>query len=134
MQGVWPLSWAPFLFGSMGMNKARRAYYVPDPRRWEDLITTHLAVDERPYEIVKTVTLGAIDYGNFITGILADRSFIEENHALRGKGNVWRCLLVRKRGTKDGILVMPEDEAYVSWTEYVSEIGPYSESFMYNLG
>ena len=64
------------------MTRAGRAYFVPDPSRWEDLIVPHLAGDERLYEIVKTVSLGAIDYGNFITDMLADRSFIEENHAL----------------------------------------------------
>ena len=116
------------------MTRVGRAYFVPDPSRWEDLIVPHLATDERLYEIVKIVTLGAIDYGNFITDMLADRSFIEENHALCEKGDVWRCLLVRKRGTKDGILVMPEGEAYVGWAAYVREVGSHPESFMYNLG
>ena len=97
------------------MNKTGRAYFVPDPSRAEDLIVPHLITDERPYEIVKTVTLGAIDYDNFITDMLVDRAFIEENHHLCEKGEVWRCLFIRKRGQSDGILVMPEDDAYVGY-------------------
>ena len=81
----------------------------------------HLTTDERPYEIVKTVTLGAIDYSNFITDMLADRAFIEENHDLCEKGKVWRCLLVRKRGQNDGVLVMPEDDSYVGYAAYIRD-------------
>lgn len=103
------------------MNKTGRAYFVPDPSRLEDLVVPHLVSDERPYEIVRTITLGAIDYGNFITDMLADRAFIEENHDLCEKGEVWRCLFVRKRGQTDGILVIPEDDCYVGWAAYIRE-------------
>jgi len=116
--GVWPLGWAPFLFEDIGMHTA---YFVPDPSRLEDLIVLHLTTDERPYEVVKTISLGAIDYGNFITDMLADRAFIEENHDLCEKGNVWRCLFIRQRGKKDGVLVMPEDGCYVGWAAYIRD-------------
>lgn len=103
------------------MNQTGLAYFVPDPSRLEDLIVPHLIADERPYEIVATITLGAIDYGNFITDMLADRSFIEEHHAICGKGDVWRCLFIRKRGQHDGVLVIPEDDSYVGWAAYLPE-------------
>ena len=103
------------------MNKTGKAYFVPDPSRLEDLFVPHLASDEKPYEIAKTVTLGAIDYSNFITDMLADRLFIEENHTLCSKGEVWRCLLIGKRGAQGGVLVMPEDGAYVGWAAYLRE-------------
>ena len=105
------------------MNKTETAYFVPDPSRLEDLIVPHRLSDERPFEIVKTITLGAMDYGNFITDMLADRYFIEENHELCEKGNVWRCLLVHKKGQNDGTLVMPEDGSYVGWAAYIYNDG-----------
>ena len=113
---------APFVMGA-SMNKTGQAYFVPDPSRMEDLIVPHLVTGERSYEIVKTITLGAINYGNFITDMLADRSFIEENSDLCEKGKTWRCLLIRKRGSSDGVLVMPEDGAYVGWAAYLPETG-----------
>ena len=103
------------------MNNTSKAYFVPDPSRLEDLIVPHLVSDELPYEIVKTITLGAIDYGNFITDMLADRDFIEENHDLCEKGKVWSCLFVRKRGQSDGVLVMPEDDSYVGYAAYIRD-------------
>ena len=91
------------------------AYFVPDPSRIEDLMIPHFISEERPFEIVKTITLRVMDYGNFTTDMVADRGFIQENHHLCEKGDVWRCLLIRKAGQNDGVLVMPEDEAYVGW-------------------
>ena len=96
----------------------RTAYFVPDPSRMEDLFVPHRIQDEQPYEIVKTITLGAIDYGNFISDMLADRAFIEENAELCEKESLWKCLLIQKRGQRDGILVMPEDDMYVGWAAY----------------
>ena len=120
--GVWPLGQAPFsIWGVSIMNKTGKAYFVPDPSRLEDLTVPHLVSDERPYEIVKTITLGSIDYGNFITDMLTDRSFIEEHHELCEKGEVWRCLFIHKRGQTAGVLVMPEDDCYVGWAAYITE-------------
>ena len=53
------------------MSRTGKAFFVPDPSRIDDLSVPHLITDERPYEIAKTITLGAIDYGNFITDMLA---------------------------------------------------------------
>lgn len=86
-----------------------------------DLMVPHPIEQERIYEIVKTIKLSGIDYENFITDMVADRQFIEDNAALCSRGEVWRCLLVQQRGHMDGVLVMPEDGCYVGWAAYYSE-------------
>lgn len=103
------------------METARRAYFVRNPRRIEDLRVLHLIEKERPYEIVKLVKLAKIDYENFITDMVADRLFIEDHALLCSKGEVWRCILVQQRGRTDGVLVMPEDGCYVGWAAYYGE-------------
>ena len=91
------------------------AYFVERPRTIEDLLQPHLFEKEQEYRIVKTIELGKMDYENFITDMLADRQFIEDNATLCSRGDVWQCLLVRQRGCSDGILVMPEGGCYVGW-------------------
>lgn len=94
------------------------AFFVERPRRIEDLMIPHLIEKERPYRIVTSVQLTAIDYENFITDMLADRQFIE-NHGKRcKKGEVWGCLLVCRRGKSDGVLLMPERDRFVGWAAY----------------
>ena len=94
------------------------AYFVERPRRIDDLMVPHLIEQERPYRIVTEIQLPAIDYENFITDMLADRQFIED-HGLRcKKGEIWDCLLVRRRGQPDGVLVMPEAECFIGWAAY----------------
>ncbi len=101
------------------IRKTGTAYFVPDPSRLEDLQIPHSLDSETPYEIVKMIRLGSIDYGNFITDMLADRQFLEENTLLCEKSSIWKCLLVQKRGATDGVLVMPEDDGYVGWAAYI---------------
>ena len=103
------------------METAGNAYFVRSPRRIEDLHVLHLVEKERPFEIIKTVKLAKIDYENFITDMLADRQFVEDNAALCSKGTVWRCILVQQRGREDGVLVLPEDGCFVGWAAYYSE-------------
>ena len=45
------------------------AYFVERPRKIEDLMMPHLVEKERPYRIVTSVQLTAIDYEKFITDI-----------------------------------------------------------------
>ena len=94
------------------------AYFVERPRRIEDLTVPHLVEKERPFRIVTEVQLPAIDYENFITDMLADRQFIEDHSCRCKKGEVWDCLLVRRRGQPNGVLVMPEDGCFVGWAAY----------------
>ncbi len=103
------------------MEKTGTAFFVDFPRILDDLKQPHLLRDEHPYEIVKTVVLGKMDYDNFCTDMVADRQFIEENDELCGTGRVWKCLFVRQRGHKDGILIVPTDGCYVKYAAYVPE-------------
>ena len=104
------------------MERTGFAYFVESPRIIEDLLAPHPIEQETQYEIVNTVKLAKIDYENFITDMIADRLFIEENAALCAQGGVWRCLLVQQRGRTDGVLVMPADGCYVGWAAYVCDI------------
>lgn len=97
------------------------AYFVKYPRIIEDLRKPHPVSNERPYEIIKEVTLAAIDYENFITDMLADRQFIEDNAGLCAESEPMKCLLVRRRGQHDGVLVVPGGNAFVKWAVYISE-------------
>ena len=100
------------------MEKTGFAYFVESPRIIEDLLAPHPIEQETQYEIVKTVKLAKTDYENFITDMIADRQFIEENAALCAQGGAWRCLLVQQRGRTDGVLVVPVDGCYVGWAAY----------------
>ena len=100
------------------MQKTEFAYFVESPRRIEDLIVPHPIERERLFTIVKSVRLAKIDYENFITDMLADRQFIEDNAALCSQGETWRCVLVQQRGCTDGILVIPADGCHVGWAAY----------------
>ena len=68
------------------MEKTDFAYFVEGPRIIEDLKVPHLIEQEIQYEIVKTVKLAKIDYENFITDMIADRQFIEDNASLCSQG------------------------------------------------
>ena len=103
------------------------AYFVERPRRIDDLMVPHLIEKERPYRIVTEVQLPAIDYENFITDMLADRQFIEDHSCRCKKGVVWDCLLVRRRGRLDGVLVMPEDGCFVGWAGYYPDLLRYNK-------
>ena len=94
------------------------AYFVERPRRLEELTVPHLVEKERPYRIVTEVQLPAIDYENFTTDMLADRQFIEDYGRRCKQDKVWSCLLVRRRGKPDGVLVMPEAGRFVGWAAY----------------
>jgi hypothetical protein len=96
-------------------------FFVECPRTIDDRMKPHLLAHEQEYQIVKTVEIGKIDYENFITDMLADRQFIEDNIALCSRGEVWQCLLIRQRGCSDGILVMPENGCFVGWAAYYAD-------------
>ena len=98
------------------------AFFVSYPNTIDDLKKPHLIEQERPYRIVKTITLQKIDYENFTTDFLADREFIEENADLCSKGEVWSCLLVQQRGRSDGVLVIPYDLCFVEYAAYLSSV------------
>ena len=99
------------------MKQEKYAYFVYSPRTVSDLIQPHDLRSEKPYQIVHTVSLSAMSYENFITDMLADRQFLEDYAKLCGEGEIWRCILVKQRGTTEGILVVP-DSCYVKYAAY----------------
>ena len=101
------------------MPKTGTAYFVDFPRTVSDLKVLHALDQERPFTIVKTVSLSAISYENFCTDMLADRQFIEDNASLCERGEIWKCIFVHQRGRSDGVLVMPEDTCFVGWAAYL---------------
>ena len=100
------------------LSLKKRKPFLLNARTIEDLMQPYLLAHERKYRIVKTIELGKIDYENFVTDMLADRQFIEDNAGLCSRGEVWQCLLIRQRRCSDGILVMPEGGCYVGWAAY----------------
>ena len=85
------------------------AFFVERPRRIDDLLQPHPVEAEAQFEVVKTIRLSKIDYENFITDMVADRAFLEENaHLCRKDGTAVLCLLVKPREGEDGILVVPD--------------------------
>lgn len=101
------------------MDKTGFAFFVQRPRRIEDLMAPHLLERERPYEVVRVVTLSKIDYENFVTDMLADRQFLEDSVSLCARGQSWRCLLIRQRGGAEGVLVMPSTGGFVDWAAVI---------------
>jgi hypothetical protein len=84
------------------------AYFVDKPRTINDLMQPHRVEAEQSFHITKTIQLSGIDYTNFITDMLVDRRYIEENYRLcSSSGSVIQCLLIKQRGKKGGILVAP---------------------------
>lgn len=69
-------------------------------------------------KIVKTVYLSAIDYENFIFDMLADRDFIEDSHTLCSQGEIWTCIFVCRKKSREGILVIPQNRCYVGWAAF----------------
>jgi len=102
------------------MEKTGKANFVSFPRVLSDLQRPHLAASEQAYEIVKSVSLGKMDYDNFCSDMVADRQFIEDYADLCCVGSVWKCLFVHQRGKADGILIVPTDDCYVKYAAYIS--------------
>ena len=102
------------------MGKTGKAYFVDQPRVLDDLIVPHDILAEQNYEIIATAKLGKMDYENFVTDMIADRQFIEDNCELCSEGEVWKCLLVQQKGEKGGVLLIPTDRCYVKYAAYYS--------------
>jgi len=100
------------------MGEPQYAYFVKEPRILKDLFAIHAVDLEHPYEVVKTIELPLIDYENFITDMTVDRQYLEDNAHLCSKGDVYKCLLIRRENKLDGVLVIPLDKAWVGWAAY----------------
>ena len=101
------------------MQTQELAAFVRRPRRIEELQGLHLVSNEHSFAIVTTVELEKIDYENFTTDLLADRQYLEDYAEFCGRGEVWRCILVKQIGRRDGVLVLPaEDGCHIEWAAY----------------
>lgn len=98
-----------------------QAYFIKRPRMIMDLQKPHLVDDERPYVVVHEILLKPMDYENFITDMVADRQFIETYADLCSESEPMKCLLIRRRDRREGVLVIPENKAYVKWAAYRAE-------------
>lgn len=88
-----------------------RAYFVFRPRTVADLGTKNQEGKWQEYRIVKTICLNRIDYENFITDMLADRLFIEDNAALCIEPG--DCLLVFGKQQEEELLIIPWHGGFV---------------------
>ena len=97
------------------MGQSGFAFFCPSPECLEDLIRPHFPEQERRFSVAAEIRLGKTEYENFITDMLADRQFIEDHAAECERGEIWRCILVRQRGRRDGVLVMPGKTRGMNW-------------------
>ena len=88
------------------------AYFIRRPRRAEELRAEENDL-RRPYQIVKTLRLSAMDYENFATDLLADRAFLENVGGCGEEGGLVRCLCVCCPG-RESILVLPDGTGHVA--------------------
>ena len=100
------------------MRRTGTAFFVFHPRTIEEVRRIHDVLQERSYRIVKTITLGVIDYENVITDMLVDRPFLEVYASLCVAPR--DCLYIKRRGAKEGVLVVPEG-AWVRAAAWVVE-------------
>ena len=101
------------------MGAPQYAYFVKQPRILKDLFAFHTVDQEHPYEVVKAIELPLIDYENFIMDMTVDRQYLEDNAYLCSKGDIWKCLIVRRENQQGGVLVIPLDKAWVGWAAYL---------------
>lgn len=103
------------------MSKLPTAFFIEYPHRIEDLMRPHLPEQRKPFVVERKVSLGKIDYENFITDLCVDRWFIEKYSRLChiDEAGVWHCVLVKQNGASDGILVMSDGAVYPKWAAYL---------------
>lgn len=101
------------------MNPHGTAFFVDDPRSWEDLLRPHLIEQEKPFEIARTITLKCIDFENFITDMLVSRDYLEDPDGRCSRAQVWRCFFVHQRGHTEGVLVVPDREGFADWAAWL---------------
>jgi len=102
-------------------DKVLTAYFVSYPYSLDDLKKPHIVSRRKPYIIEKEITLGKIDYENFITDLCVDREYIEVNSSLMkiDETGTWHCILVRQKNKHDGILVMSDGNVFPKWAAYL---------------
>ena len=81
--------------------------------------------DPVPFRVVKVIQLTGNEFERFMFHLLDDMPFIANNTGLTGKdqdtGEI-RCLLVVRKGGRNGILVNSEGYNYARYAAYVRDI------------
>ena len=79
---------------------------------------------DKSYFVVETVVeLPEEEYIAFSNDLLSDYEFIE-NHVDKmyvDNNRIWHCILIKGKGSKDGILVEAEGYRYCRYGSYVSD-------------
>lgn len=88
------------------------AFFVFSPRNAEELSRPFPLERLRPFRIVARVTLSGLDYENFAADMLVERAYLEAYEDACRIGDVYACVLVRRRGKGRGILVVPDSGGY----------------------
>lgn len=92
----------------------KRAYFAIHPRKIEDCAAVHDLSEETTYTITAKVVLTAMDYENFVSDMLVERQFLEDNASACGRdGDAVRCILVQTKWSKDGVLVLADKDGFV---------------------
>ena len=100
------------------------AYFVPSPRNLQALRRPYDPADAKPFRVVRSVGLKAIDYENFCEDMTVERAFLPEA-APQAPALLFRfCVLVyaRKHPEDGGVLVCPAPDGYVAQAAFVPEV------------
>lgn len=104
------------------MSERNRAYFAVSPKTNLDLSKPHLIQEEVTYTIKARVYLSPIKYKNFVTDMLVDRDYIERaSQYCDSQNDKLECVLISKKGSKDGILVVPGENGHIKMAAISSE-------------
>lgn len=93
----------------------KKAWFAIYPRCVEDLCASFRPEDVHPYVIAEVVELQSIPYENFLYGMDVERDYLKKAANNCSRGEVYRCVLVKRKGAKPGgILVVPDREGAVT--------------------
>ena len=98
-----------------GESKEEDAAFKRKPANLDELIDWDKEAKQRSkYVIEKTIRLGESEYDHFKENLLSDSEFITDNidQMYIDKAGIKHCLLIKREGAADGILVESEGYGY----------------------
>lgn len=113
----------------MGTHFARKLSTIEDLK---EFICREKGSD---FTIEETVELELAEYEHFSQNLLDDVEFIAQRKAkMRVDGErVWHCILVKAKGSKEGILVESEGYDYARYAAYYAEEGFITDTLMQQI-
>ena len=98
------------------------AFFVFSPRNADEFNQPFPLDQIQPYRIIGRITLGGMDYENFVTDMLVEREYLEPFEESCHTGPVFECVLVCRQGSKrTGVLVIPDSGGYIKCAAYYEE-------------